>query len=446
MSCSFGCKSAAKWSLGLLASLGIFMGVCHGQSAAPARYVVKKTLFHLPFKLDPANMADVREMDLWMRDSAGQWRIMDRVSPTAKFFTCQVSQDGEYGFSIVMVDRSGKSNPANVMSRPPELIVQVDTRSMGSAPSTMPPPTLKFSGNQAIPEINDMLSEPASSMIQTQETQAPPTGELPSFSSESLHDAVMQHDAGTSVSAATMPSNISGAMPSAMPAMTPQGGLLVNKTHVNIDYNIKKVGPSGVSKIEVYATTDQGLSWKSLGVDTDLHSPLKINLPGEGVYGIRMVAVNGNGFGGQKPNPGDRPNTIIEVDLTGPKIQDWRVAAGKNGNLDVYWNVADKNIAAEPITLSYRTRANENWKPMTPKMKNSGSYHWPISRDLAAQYFVRLEATDRAGNVSTCETTNPILVDRTEPEINIQGVTVSQSLRAEEPGMVLPVEGVIPEN
>ena len=442
MSCSFGCKSAAKWSLGLLASLGIFMSVCHGQSAAPPRYVVKKSLFHLPFKLDPANMADVREMDLWMRDGAGQWRVMDRVSPTAKYFTCQVPQDGEYGFSIVMVDRNGRSSPANVMTRPPELIVQVDTR-MGSAPMTMPPPTLKFSGTQAIPEINDTMSEPA---MMTQETQAPSTTELPAFSSESLHDAVMQHDAETSVSSAGMPT-MPTSMPATMPTtMTSQGGLLVNKTHVNIDYNIKKVGPSGVSKIEVYATTDQGLSWKSLGVDTDLHSPLKINLPGEGVYGIRMVGVNGNGFGGQKPNPGDRPNTIIEVDLTGPKVQDWRVVAGKNGNLDVYWNVSDKNIAAEPITLYYRTRANENWKPMTPKMKNTGSYHWPISRDLAAQYFVRLEASDRAGNVSTCETTNPILVDRTEPEINIQGVTVTQSLRPDEPGLVLPVEGAVNEN
>jgi hypothetical protein len=232
---------------------------------------------------------------------------------------------------------------------------------------------------------------------------------------------------------------------------TPQGqgpeGLLVNNTHVNIAYNIKKVGPSGVSKVEVYGTTDQGKTWKRLGVDADLHYRVEINLPGEGVYGIRMVGINGNGLGGKAPAAGDRPTTIIEVDLTGPKVQSWKIVPAKNGTLEIHWIASDKNLGPEPINLYYRTTANTPWKPMALKVKNAGIYQWPIIRDPAPQYFVRLEVIDRAGNVTTCETTNPTLVDRTEPDIHFQGVTVIQTRaeertlvpRAEEPTLV-PIE------
>jgi hypothetical protein len=218
--------------------------------------------------------------------------------------------------------------------------------------------------------------------------------------------------------------------------------LLVNNTHVGIDYNIKKAGPSGVSKVEVYATKDRGKTWLCLAVDSELHSPVAVNLPDEGVYGIRMVGINGNGFGGKKPGPGDRPTTVIEVDLTKPIIVGWKVTPGKNGNLVIHWKASDKNLDPLPVNLYYRTKANTPWKVMAQKIKNDGTFLWPVRTDLAPQYFVRLEVTDRAGNRATCETTTPIFVDRTEPDINVQGVTVIQT-RVDEPVNLVPVE---PEN
>jgi len=436
MSFACGWKSAGKWSLGLLASLGVVLGVCQGQSSSPAaKYIVKKSLFHLPFKMDDASMTTTREMELWMRDGSGQWKIMDRVAPSAKYFTCQVAQDGAYGFSIVMVDRNGKSSPADVTTRAPELMVVVDTRSQQAMPaadsipkSSLPPPTLKFTGNQPMPELNES-EEPASPVIPSQPQTKTQSSELPMFSSDALHDAVLQHDAGTSVS--TTPHTTTS---------TGQGKtLLVNNTKVKIDYNIKKAGPSGVSKVEVYATTDQGNTWQCLGTDAELHSPISIQLPGEGVFGIRLHGINGNGFSGKKPGPGDRPNTVIEVDMTSPTIQGWKVAPGKNGNLDVFWKATDKNLGATPINLYYRTRANMPWRPMGMKVKNDGIYHWSINQDLAPQYFVRLEVVDQAGNKATCETTTPVLVDRTEPDINVLGVTVVQT-RGEAQETMVPVE------
>jgi len=139
------------------------------------------------------------------------------------------------------------------------------------------------------------------------------------------------------------------------------------------------------------------------------------------------VGINGNGFGGKAPAAGDQPATTVEVDLTKPKVQGFKVALAKNGHLDIHWKASDKNLGNQPISLFYRTGRTGAWKTMAVKVKNDGSFRWPIARDPAVQYYVRLEATDLAGNMAFCETQNPTLVDRTEPDINVTGVTVIQT-------------------
>ena len=56
-----------------------------------------------------------------------------------------------------------------------------------------------------------------------------------------------------------------------------------------------------MGKVEVYLTGDGGLNWQRLQEDPDRRSPAEIDLPGEGLFGIRLVITNGNGFGGTPP-------------------------------------------------------------------------------------------------------------------------------------------------
>jgi len=97
--------------------------------------------------------------------------------------------------------------------------------------------------------------------------------------------------------------------------------LLINTTHASVDYRIDQVGPSGIGKVDIWLTTDSGSNWKKLCEDHDRRSPAEIDLPGEGLYGLRLVVTNGNGFGGRSPAHGDNPTNWIEVDITPPIIQ-----------------------------------------------------------------------------------------------------------------------------
>jgi hypothetical protein len=202
------------------------------------------------------------------------------------------------------------------------------------------------------------------------------------------------------------------------------GRQILNTTRVGIDYNIGRVGPSGLSKVEVWASQDKGQTWHKVGEDSDQRSPAEVDLPGEGTYGIRLVGTNGNGFGGKAPVAGDPAGTTIEVDLTSPVVHAFDVdSVSKNGVLGIRWRVSDKNLTGEPINLFYASQKSGPWLPIAFKAKNDGVYQWTLPRDVPTQLFFRLEAADVAGNLARTETPNPIMLDMTEPDVNVTGIT-----------------------
>ena len=198
---------------------------------------------------------------------------------------------------------------------------------------------------------------------------------------------------------------------------------IINTTHATIDYRIDQVGPSGVGRVEVYLTSDGGLNWQRLQEDPDRRSPAEIDLPGEGLFGIRLVITNGNGFGGTPPVRGEAPTCWIEVDTTVPFVQMRPIEAAQNGVMELRWSASDKNLTAEPVSLYYRTRPDGPWQAIARNLKNDGAYRWKFPRDQGSQFFVKIEVADLAGNISHVQTPNPIVLDITEPRATVLGIT-----------------------
>jgi hypothetical protein len=201
---------------------------------------------------------------------------------------------------------------------------------------------------------------------------------------------------------------------------------LLNTTNASIDYRLDQVGPSGVGKVEIFMTPDNGQSWHRIGDDADKKSPAEVRLPGDGVYGIRICVTNGNGFGGKAPIRGDAPQCTLEVDTTNPFLL-LRSAEllHSAGQVEIRWNATDKNLGSEPVSLFYRTSADGPWQVIAKGIKNDGAYRWAFPRDGAAQIFFKIEVTDRAGNTAQAATGQPVLIDMTEPRVTVTGVTGS---------------------
>lgn len=201
---------------------------------------------------------------------------------------------------------------------------------------------------------------------------------------------------------------------------------LINTTRASIDFRIDQVGPSGLGKVEIYMTPDKGQTWHRLGEAANKRSPAEVNLPGDGIYGIRIVATNGNGFGGKAPLRGDASHCTVEVDSTAPFVQ-LRSAEviASSGHVELRWNASDNNLGAEPVSLFYRTRPDGPWQVIVRGVKNDGVHRWTFPRDAGGQFFFKIEVADRASNLAQDISRQPVVIDMTEPRATVVGVTGS---------------------
>jgi hypothetical protein len=200
----------------------------------------------------------------------------------------------------------------------------------------------------------------------------------------------------------------------------------VNKMLVALDYQIKEEGPSGVSKVELWYTED-GRSWNKGGEyeHNKEESKLPFRAAREALYGIALIAKSGVGLGDPPPQVGDRPHLWIEVDTTKPEVQLSQVVVGRGsekGNLTLQWKAFDKNLTKTPVTISYGKDANGPWTPFAEKIANSGKHTWKMPAEVPYQFFVRVEAIDKAGNVGEAITPDAVKVDLSNPKVNIINV------------------------
>jgi hypothetical protein len=207
-------------------------------------------------------------------------------------------------------------------------------------------------------------------------------------------------------------------------------------------------GPSGVARIDLYVTRDDGRTWTRWSQHDGREAPLKVlldtrfNKEVEGDYGFALVPVSGAGLSDGAPTAGTAPEMRVRVDLTQPVIKVFQPTADPNNRnaLMLHWEATDRNFGKEPIAIEYAETPNGPWKSVTApevvpaaggglakephRIDNAGSYSWQPPAALAGpKVYLKFTAWDLAGNRSEAITPNPVLVDLTKPKARIQGIT-----------------------
>jgi len=200
---------------------------------------------------------------------------------------------------------------------------------------------------------------------------------------------------------------------------------LVNCRSLVIDFELKGLGPSGVSSVELWYTRN-GQTWRKYRGPAQTQSPFVVDVTEDGLYGFTVVASNGMGHGKGAPQPGDPPHIWVDVDTTRPEVHLLSTQAGVDENgrtLMLRWTATDRNLVARPITLSYAEQPQGPWIPFATNLDNSGYYTWRMSPGLPSHVLVRVEATDRIGNTSQDQTSMAAPLDLVKPTVTIKNVS-----------------------
>jgi hypothetical protein len=215
---------------------------------------------------------------------------------------------------------------------------------------------------------------------------------------------------------------LSGPEVTVPPGATPK---LVSSRTFLLEYELEEVGPWGVAKVELWGTRDGGRTWRSYAEDDNHSSPMQVTVGDSGLYGFRIVVSGGGGVGGFPPQPGDRPELWVGVDLHRPEIELTAAepASGElAGHLLLRWWTDDDNLQPRPIGLFYSSRPAGPWTAIATNLENTGEYPWRLERHLPPRVYLRLEARDTAGNLAAYQTYEPLSIELPPPSGRIQSV------------------------
>jgi hypothetical protein len=234
-------------------------------------------------------------------------------------------------------------------------------------------------------------------------------------------------------------------VPAGAPTIEVSRAQVINYYAFDLGYDIESRGPSGISRVDLWVTRDDGRTWlkwsqhdgKGGSVRVNLNAPA--NPQPEGAYGFRVVVVSGAGLSDREPAPGDAPDMRVVVDVTRPTLDLFPPSSdpANPDTLVIQWRAADKNFGEDPITIEWSDKPTGPWQPVAaagdvvqvgtdpprPRgLPNTGQYAWRVPAGLPPRVYLKVTARDAAGNEHTVVTRDPILVDLVKPRAKISGI------------------------
>ena len=450
--------------------------------------------FRIPFNIEEADRARLKEVQLYVStDGGASWKKAGTSAPEETAFTYRVPRDGEYWIAVRTVDLKGRLFPPDDAAIQPGLKVVVDTTpptilltplgrrgsragvrwdirdehldaktltieyqaegardwrqvplkaypligeeiwDAGTAGSVKVRSSVEDrAGNRQTAEVvlpDGLASNPSNSPSDERDFSAPPP-----ISSASAAAEVRTPEGGEDgfVPADGQAEGTGAAEDVAQSKPTGRGGsLLIATTRFPLQYSVEDAGPEGPGLVELWTTKDNGRTWIRQPEDPDRSSPYNVELPGEGLYGLKLVVQSAAGLGDAPPGPGDRPDMWVEVDSTPPAVQLERPKIGIGryaGKVQLTWRATDSHLGPRPVTLLYRPdRADATWIPIAGPLEASGKYVWSLPANAPTRFHIRAEAADKVGNKAAADTveTGAVLVDRTRPKGKIIGLDPS---------------------
>jgi hypothetical protein len=443
-------SGACRFALLAFLWLGLFPGREPCRAESPVHYFPART-FEIPFEMNPARA--VSQVLLHVSTDGKSYKQVAAANARDTHFVYTAPNDGWYFFIVQVEQLGGQLVPKTVALAPPGLRVCVDT----VKPTAKLKAVVPQGGNTVAVEWE--VSDPNLD-LRTLQLQYASRGsgrwitlhirqmERAQFSWRPLgpgpFDVRLQVAdlAGNIATAGTVvtPSATatSGAGFAAAPGAGPRVIHVRGKTF-KLNYKTATEGPSGVKHVEVWWTQNVN-RWQRYnpGVDAPANGPLEVTVPATGRWGFTLRPISGVGRAVNPPRAGELPQLWVEVDDKAPEVLLHSVVVGDgpdSGTITVNWQATDRWLRARPITIKYGTVPTGPWTDLQANVENTGTCKCSI-KELPPglfEFYVRVEATDEAGNTGGAQTRETIKVDLKLPRVEDLSVDVGPADTAPKP-------------
>ncbi len=194
---------------------------------------------------------------------------------------------------------------------------------------------------------------------------------------------------------------------------------------IQLCYDVLSGGDVEVTDVELWVTRDSGRSWSALqGVQMEItpegQGCLTFDLPEDGEYGLKIVAIDEDGIAEGRPAEGEAPTLVAVLDTTPPEIRidapepgSWAQAGGR---LAVKWSCTDAQIALDPVEIESSSDGGATWVRVVAGLPQDGERFVELPATETPDFRVRLRAKDRAGNVGLAALARGVVVRAQRPQ------------------------------
>jgi hypothetical protein len=201
---------------------------------------------------------------------------------------------------------------------------------------------------------------------------------------------------------------------------------LVNTPRFAWDYEIPAVTrTAGPLRAELWTTRDGGVTWQRAAVDKHCRSPIAVELPQTGFYGVRLEVVADVSDADGSPRSGSEPDAWVGLDDEPPQVELVAIDRDETGPDDVLmirYAARDPLLESQAVRLLYSPTADGPWATIAANLPAQGSHRWEPGRSVPARVFIRVEATDAAGNRGSVVSDDAISVAPTRFQGRLGGV------------------------
>ncbi len=302
------------------------------QDATAGILYSKSRAFRIPFNAG-TNEANLKQLQLFYSlDEGKSWQEAAVVAPREGAFRFVAERDGYYWFTVQTTDLQGRVFPATLNGAGPSLKVIVDTQPPALTLDPLPPRggevgvswTVRDANlGQTLPDalVLDYLPAGARDWLPLTINPAANQHYWPPQSAGPVRVRLRARDRAGNIGEALTTVTPGGGGGFAVPdqpqevpnTLADPGRKLVNSKRISLNYEVKEVGRSGVSVVELWWTRDLQ-TWSKhptrAGEDPS-QKAIVFDVDDEGVYGITLVAKSGVGLGDRPPQVGDRPQIWV---------------------------------------------------------------------------------------------------------------------------------------